>query len=58
MSLDCAYRQNAVNRADWRVGQPLNFRVPAPSGFFEGAEGLVYFLFDDSDSFSKSPQFA
>ena len=25
-----------------RVGQPLNFRVAAPSRFFEGAEGLVF----------------
>jgi hypothetical protein len=26
----------------WRVAQPLNFRVAAPSRFFEGAEGFVF----------------
>jgi hypothetical protein len=28
----------------WRVGQPLNFRVAAPSRFFEEAEGLDFYL--------------
>ena len=28
----------------------LNFRVAAPSGFFEGAEGLLYFFYLDSVS--------
>ena len=45
-----------------RVAEPfepgLKLRVPDPSRFFEGSEGLVYFLSDDLNSFSTSHHLA